>query len=88
MLPSVSIKEGHTIVRSYFSFKSETATSTKLMKKNPLKMTLQTPQVVAVVGATGGVGRLAVAACLQLGVKIKAVVRDEKKAASLLPPVL
>ncbi len=46
------------------------------------------PQIVAVVGATGGVGRLAVAACMQLGVKIKAVVRDEMKAATLLPTVL
>jgi NADPH:quinone reductase-like Zn-dependent oxidoreductase len=92
VLPSISIKGGHNAARSSLSFKSAKtsakSTSTPLLKTSALKMTLQTPQLVAVVGATGGVGRLAVAACMQLGVKIKAVVRDEKKAASLLPTVL
>ena len=46
------------------------------------------PQLVAVVGATGGVGRLTVAACLQLGLKIRAIVRDQKKATALLPDVI
>ncbi len=88
VLPTILTNGGHAAVRSYFSFKSAKSTSIQPLKGNVLKMALQTPQLVAVVGATGGVGRLAVAACIQLGVKIKAVVRDEKKAASLLPPVL
>jgi uncharacterized protein YbjT (DUF2867 family) len=45
------------------------------------------PQLVAIVGATGGVGRLSVAACMSLGMKVRALVRDEKKAEALLPKV-
>ncbi len=92
MLPSIPLSGGHDTLLSHFSFKSAKSPSTQFLKTGCLKMTLESsanssPQLVAVVGATGGVGRLAVAACMQLGVKIKAVVRDEKKAASLLPQV-
>ena len=65
--------------------------------RNPLRMygsislqisssEAEMPKLVAVVGATGGVGRLAVAACLNLGLNVRAIVRDKQKAASLLPP--
>ena len=44
------------------------------------------PYLVAVIGASGGVGRLAVAACIELGLQTKAIVRDKQKAAALFPP--
>jgi hypothetical protein len=48
--------------------------------------TTSKPKLVGVIGATGGVGRLCVAALLERGFSVRAIVRDKVKAQELLPP--
>lgn len=48
-------------------------------------MTETAVSTVLVVGATGRIGRLVVAAALRQGLRVRALVRDQKRAADILP---
>lgn len=50
-------------------------------------MTPTTPRKVLIIGATGGIGRLAVAAASRHGLQVRALARDAVRAGKLLPGI-